>query len=120
MLMKVTKRIGVESVRSSDGEMFGLMMTPSVRERRRRPRPARPADTARERERGDGQVEEVRDPEARDLEEVTRSSDSQATRARTARARTRAPSSHCSGGVYSSGEWLMPPLLGTKSIAAGT
>jgi hypothetical protein len=31
MLMKVAKRIGVESVRSSDGEMFGLMMTPSVK-----------------------------------------------------------------------------------------
>src|SRR5919109_5211650 len=37
-----------------------------------------------------------------------------------ARARTRAPSSHCSGAVYSSGLWLIPPRLGTKSIAEGT
>ena len=43
-----------------------------------------------------------------------------ATRAASARPRTRAPSSQARVSVNSSGEWLMPFLLGTNSIAAGT
>ena len=41
-------------------------------------------------------------------------------RSRTVRASTRAPSSQCSGAVNSSGVWLIPSRLGTKSIAEGT
>src|SRR5262249_39903000 len=36
-----------------------------------------------------------------------------------ARSSTRPPSTQCSGSVNSSGEWLMPPRLGTNTIAEG-
>src|SRR5215207_2622602 len=81
----------------SEARPVGDRERPALGERSLLP-PRRPAI-------GDGSVyEDHRRPLAQTLDVEFR----QATISARARARTRAPSSHCSGAVYSAGEWLMP------------